>query len=140
MDFVVRFKALAKSETLYPVVFFFFILTSPLQKVPVYKQKTSCDRTTMGQAMLGEPKPRGVHEPVFKHHRTSLNLHVLRLTFRLTLFSLRRNISHLLLKYRDKMKMERVMGIEPTYLAWKANVLPLNYTRSTQSENQFRTQ
>jgi hypothetical protein len=27
--------------------------------------------------------------------------------------------------------MERVMGIEPTYLAWKANVLPLNYTRST---------
>ena len=21
------------------------------------------------------------------------------------------------------------MGIEPTYLAWKANVLPLNYTR-----------
>jgi hypothetical protein len=27
--------------------------------------------------------------------------------------------------------MERVMGIEPTYLAWKANVLPLNYTRSS---------
>ena len=26
-------------------------------------------------------------------------------------------------------KLERVMGIEPTYLAWKANVLPLNYTR-----------
>ena len=25
--------------------------------------------------------------------------------------------------------MERVMGIEPTYLAWKASVLPLNYTR-----------
>ena len=24
---------------------------------------------------------------------------------------------------------ERVMGIEPTYLAWKASVLPLNYTR-----------
>jgi hypothetical protein len=22
-----------------------------------------------------------------------------------------------------------VMGIEPTYLAWKASVLPLNYTR-----------
>jgi hypothetical protein len=25
--------------------------------------------------------------------------------------------------------MERVMGIEPTYSAWKADVLPLNYTR-----------
>ena len=27
------------------------------------------------------------------------------------------------------------MGIEPTYLAWKANVLPLNYTRSTLTLN-----
>ena len=26
-------------------------------------------------------------------------------------------------------KQKRVMGIEPTYLAWKASVLPLNYTR-----------
>jgi sulfur carrier protein len=25
--------------------------------------------------------------------------------------------------------MERVMGIEPTYAAWEAAVLPLNYTR-----------
>jgi hypothetical protein len=25
--------------------------------------------------------------------------------------------------------MERVMGIEPTYQAWEARVLPLNYTR-----------
>ena len=25
--------------------------------------------------------------------------------------------------------MERVMGIEPTHPAWKAGVLPLNYTR-----------
>tara|TARA_Y100000389_G_scaffold202620_1_gene248437 strand:+ start:1309 stop:1440 length:132 start_codon:yes stop_codon:yes gene_type:complete len=25
--------------------------------------------------------------------------------------------------------MERVMGIEPTLAAWKAEVLPLNYTR-----------
>lgn len=25
--------------------------------------------------------------------------------------------------------MERVMGIEPTTSAWKAEVLPLNYTR-----------
>ena len=27
------------------------------------------------------------------------------------------------------MKLERVTGIEPAYLAWKASVLPLNYTR-----------
>jgi hypothetical protein len=27
--------------------------------------------------------------------------------------------------------MERVMGIEPTLSAWKAEVLPLNYTRTT---------
>ena len=27
-------------------------------------------------------------------------------------------------------KLERVMGIEPTSSAWKAEVLPLNYTRS----------
>ena len=26
--------------------------------------------------------------------------------------------------------VERVMGIEPTYPAWKAGVLPLNYTRT----------
>ena len=25
--------------------------------------------------------------------------------------------------------LKRVMGIEPTYPAWKAGVLPLNYTR-----------
>ena len=29
--------------------------------------------------------------------------------------------------FPDK-KIEQVMGIEPTYLAWKASVLPLNYT------------
>ena len=27
------------------------------------------------------------------------------------------------------LKMERVMGIEPTLFAWEAKVLPLNYTR-----------
>ena len=25
--------------------------------------------------------------------------------------------------------MERVMGVEPTWLAWKARTLPLSYTR-----------
>ena len=28
-----------------------------------------------------------------------------------------------------KLRVERVEGIEPSQLAWKANVLPLNYTR-----------
>ena len=27
------------------------------------------------------------------------------------------------------IKVERVMGIEPTQSAWKAEILPLNYTR-----------
>ena len=30
----------------------------------------------------------------------------------------------------SKALRKRVMGIEPTYLAWKASVLPLNYTRT----------
>ena len=37
------------------------------------------------------------------------------------------------LSYRLK---KRVMGIEPTYPAWKAGVLPLNYTR-IKHENEF---
>ena len=32
------------------------------------------------------------------------------------------------MKLKSGMK-KRVMGIEPTYPAWKAGVLPLNYTR-----------
>ena len=28
-----------------------------------------------------------------------------------------------------RVEMERVMGIEPTLVAWEATVLPLNYTR-----------
>ena len=30
----------------------------------------------------------------------------------------------------EPLSHKRVMGIEPTYLAWKASVLPLNYTRT----------
>ena len=30
--------------------------------------------------------------------------------------------------------MERVMGIEPTQPAWKAGILPLNYTRTSERE------
>lgn len=32
--------------------------------------------------------------------------------------------------------MERVMGIEPTLSAWKAEVLPLNYTRTSGCKTQ----
>ena len=35
----------------------------------------------------------------------------------------------ILLSYRRIKIMERVMGIEPTQSAWKAEILPLNYTR-----------
>ena len=30
----------------------------------------------------------------------------------------------------QRNEMERVMGIEPTLVAWEATVLPLNYTRA----------
>ncbi len=33
--------------------------------------------------------------------------------------------------------LERVMGIEPTFLAWEANVLPLNYTRECPGLRRF---
>lgn len=33
------------------------------------------------------------------------------------------------------MWAERVMGIEPTLSAWKAEVLPLNYTRFQKTED-----
>ena len=33
---------------------------------------------------------------------------------------------------------KRVMGIEPTYLAWKASVLPLNYTRKGSTDSVLR--
>src|SRR3954454_2291613 len=32
-------------------------------------------------------------------------------------------------------ELERVMGIEPTLVAWEATVLPLNYTRAGCREN-----
>ena len=35
--------------------------------------------------------------------------------------------------------MERVPGIEPGYPAWKAGVLPLNYTRISGAEDGTRT-
>ena len=34
---------------------------------------------------------------------------------------------------------KRVMGIEPTYPAWKAGVLPLNYTRTVHRGDRIRT-
>ena len=33
------------------------------------------------------------------------------------------------LSYKRILFLERVMGIEPTRPAWKAGILPLNYTR-----------
>ena len=36
-------------------------------------------------------------------------------------------------------KVERVMGIEPTFEAWEAPVLPLNYTRLTAEVREFTT-
>jgi hypothetical protein len=36
---------------------------------------------------------------------------------------------------RAGKELERVMGIEPTLVAWEATVLPLNYTRARGGEN-----
>ena len=33
--------------------------------------------------------------------------------------------------------VERVEGIEPSYAAWEAAILPLNYTRDSRSSNRF---
>ena len=44
-------------------------------------------------------------------------------------------LAHVSLSY---CSMERVMGIEPTYPAWKAGVLPLNYTRIWATDSQLR--
>jgi hypothetical protein len=35
-----------------------------------------------------------------------------------------------IISFVESRKLERVMGIEPTLVAWEATVLPLNYTRS----------
>ena len=42
--------------------------------------------------------------------------------------------AHACLSQSQKNKMERVMGIEPTQSAWKAEILPLNYTRLSQHD------
>ena len=38
------------------------------------------------------------------------------------------------LSYISEFLLERVAGIEPASLAWKAKVLPLNYTRVPRSQ------
>ena len=42
---------------------------------------------------------------------------------------------YLLLNTQNERLMERVAGIEPAYSAWKADVLPLNYTRLDQKND-----
>lgn len=36
----------------------------------------------------------------------------------------------MLISYKYNKKKERIVGIEPTSLAWKARALPLSYTRT----------
>ena len=38
-------------------------------------------------------------------------------------------IARVPLRHCATLRLERVIGIEPTLSAWKAGVLPLNYTR-----------
>ena len=44
-----------------------------------------------------------------------------------------------LLTFTKLANGKRVMGIEPTYPAWKAGVLPLNYTRRVYRGDRIRT-
>ena len=46
-------------------------------------------------------------------------------------------LSHSRIYINGKIPVKRVMGIEPTYPAWKAGVLPLNYTRKRLSEHRL---
>ena len=66
-----------------------------------------------------------IYQNMFKHRKTSLKgfeppTHGLE-----GRCSIQLSYRHISLLHTEK----RVMGIEPTYLAWKASVLPLNYTR-----------
>ena len=45
--------------------------------------------------------------------------------------SIQLSYKHISIRY---LMQERVMGIEPTYPAWKAGVLPLNYTRMNRGD------
>ena len=38
--------------------------------------------------------------------------------------------NHAMKRDETRQKKQRVMGIEPTCTAWKAVILPLNYTRN----------
>ena len=44
--------------------------------------------------------------------------------------SIQLSYRHIVMKTDIELE-KRVMGIEPTCLAWKASVLPLNYTRKS---------
>ena len=46
---------------------------------------------------------------------------------------------HQLSHSRMEYDQEQVMGIEPTYSAWKADILPLNYTCKRCAQNRNRT-
>ena len=48
-------------------------------------------------------------------------------------------LSYGLIVFKAKRLKKRVMGIEPTYPAWKAGVLPLNYTRISYRGDRIRT-
>ena len=110
----------------------------PLHYIPISGQKSS------GIGITPNPRFRGVgkgvrtldtrnHNPVlsrlsYTHHRSEL---VRQEGFEPPAYCLEGRCS-IQLSYRHIPLFateKRVMGIEPTYPAWKAGVLPLNYTR-----------
>ena len=53
--------------------------------------------------------------------------------------SIQLSYGHIYSYNTSSCNVKRVMGIEPTYLAWKASVLPLNYTRINDRGDRIRT-
>ena len=45
----------------------------------------------------------------------------------------------MIFSFQSERFLEQVMGIEPTWPAWKAGVLPLNYARGKRNANVYST-